>query len=131
LAGLREHWGDAFDSAQNPDLDNIAASYGAGVFLVAFSGERLVGTGALIPEGEGVARILRMSVATDLRREGLGSQILQALCDRAHESGASKIVLETTSTWEGVKAFYQDIGFTVVGERGGDTQFEWGLGNGD
>ena len=127
LAGLREHWGDAFDPAQNPDLDDIAATYAAGVFLIAFSGVRLVGTGALIPENQTVARILRMSVAADLRRQGLGSQLLQALCDQARERGYSEIILETTSTWEGVKAFYLDFGFSVVGEWGGDTHFEWGL----
>ncbi|OQX60887.1 MAG: hypothetical protein B5M51_09575 [Anaerolinea sp. 4484_236] len=108
LSGLREHWGDAF----------------AGVFLVALAGERLVGTGALIPERPGVARIARMSVAADMRRHGVGRQILQTLCSRARERGCQKIILETTSTWEGAAAFYRDFGFKVIGAWDGDTHFE-------
>ena len=129
LAGLREHWGDGFDPNQNPDLDVISKSYEKGVFLVALAGERLVGTGALIPEGAGRGRILRMSVATEMRRQGVGIQLLKALCERAKERGYNKIVLETTSTWEGAQAFYRDFGFKVVGTWGGDTHFERGLGN--
>ncbi len=124
LSGLREHWGDAFAPGQNPDLDDIAAFCRVGVFLVALAGERLVGTGALIPERPGVARIARMSVAADMRRHGVGRQILQTLCSRARERGCQKIILETTSTWEGAAAFYRDFGFKVIGAWDGDTHFE-------
>lgn len=136
LEGLREHWGEDFAPGRNPDLDDIAASYGEGVCLVALLGDSLVGTGMLIPErggavkgggvpaGERVARILRMSVASVLRRQGIGSRLLESLCTRARENGYRKIVLETTSTWEDAKAFYREAGFKVLGERDGDTHFE-------
>ena len=124
LEGLREHFGEDFTPERNLDLDDIAAFYADGVFLVALMGERLVGTGVILPEGNGTARVKRMSVAATMRRMGIGFRLLEALCDRAKEAGCQKIVLETTSTWEGAKAFYRRAGFKVVGAWGGNTHFE-------
>lgn len=124
LEGLREHWGEDFIEGQNPDLDDISNHYADSTFLVALKGQHLVGTGALIPEGEGIARVERMSVRLENRRAGIASRLLEALFQRAREGGIHKIVLETTSTWEGAKAFYRDAGFKIVGEWDGDTHFE-------
>lgn len=122
LDGLVEHWG-FLDPTKNPDLDDIASTYADGTFLVAWSGDELVGTGALVREADGVARIVRMSVATYLRRRGIGTLILKRLCGEAQAAGYSQIVLETTSTWEGAIAFYGRNGFRVIGSRDGDTHF--------
>jgi len=122
LAGLEEHWG-RLDPTLNPDLDDIAAAYADGVFLVACHDDRVVGTGALIPEGDGAARIVRMSVAAPLRRQGVGTRILRRLLEQARADGTDRIVLETTSTWEDAIAFYRRHAFRVVGERDGDIHF--------
>ena len=42
LQGLEEHWG-ALDLSLNPDLNDIAASYAAGVFLCAWLDGELAG----------------------------------------------------------------------------------------
>ena len=78
LAGLAAHWG-WLDPTLNPDLEDIAASYGHGLFLVQYDEGRLVGTGAVVPEGAGVGRIVRMSVDRGERRKGYGRALLQAL----------------------------------------------------
>jgi GNAT superfamily N-acetyltransferase len=122
LDGLVEHWG-FLDPSKNPDLDDIASTYAAGTFLVAWQGDELVGTGALVREAEGVARIVRMSVAVHVRRRGIGTLILEHLCGEAQAAGYAQIVLETTSTWEDAVAFYQRNGFRVIGSRDGDTHF--------
>jgi ribosomal protein S18 acetylase RimI-like enzyme len=122
LEGLKEHWG-TIDSRRNPDLDNIASSYAGGIFLVATAGGRIVATGALIPRGGGTAEIVRMSVARDLRRKGIGSAVLGRLLDDAQAAGHRKIILETTSTWDDAIAFYQTHGFRVTHIREGDTYF--------
>ena len=113
LRGLEEHWG-VLDLTKNPDLDDIAASYADGVFLVALQGEELVGTGALLPETEGVGRIVRMSVATALRRHGLGKALLDRLCTAARQKGYRQLVLETTKTWDDAIGFYTRYGFRTV-----------------
>jgi len=122
LAGLVEHWG-WLDSTKNPDLDDIAASYADGFFLVVYDGERLVGTGALVPEGDKGGRIVRMSVDGAERRKGYGRVLLQALLKHARELGYSQVVLETTATWLDAIHFYQVNGFQVVGKSDGNLHF--------
>jgi len=48
LDGLAGRWGH-LDEDPNPDLDDIAVTYGAGTTLTAWMGTRLVGTGTLVP----------------------------------------------------------------------------------
>lgn len=127
LAGLVEHFG-YLDPTKNPDLDDIAATYAGGTFLLAWRGDEIVGTGALVHEREGVARIVRMSVDAPVRRRGIGTQVLQALCEHARAAGYRQIVLETTSTWHEVVAFYRRNGFRLVGSWDGDTHFAMDLG---
>lgn len=122
LQGLAERWGD-LDETLNPDLDDIACTYADGVFLVAVQDGQLIATGALIPEGDGVGRIVRMSVARSHRRRGIGRQLLQALREWAHALGYHRLVLETTSTWADAIAFYQAHGFHPVAARDGDLHF--------
>ena len=133
LAGLVEHWG-VLDPSKNPDLDDIAASYAGAVFLVARHNSTrrdggIIGTGALIPRQgsdaeDGDAEVVRMSVAADWRRKGIGRMILQALVDHARESGCQRIILETTETWQEVIAFYLRFGFHITHHQDGDVYFE-------
>ncbi|MBN1260389.1 MAG: GNAT family N-acetyltransferase [Anaerolineae bacterium] len=122
LAGLQEHWG-ALDTTKNPDLDDIAAAYKGATFLVAWCGERVVGTGALIPKSETTAEIARMSVAADMRRYGIGTELLHRLCACAWDQGIRRIVLETTETWQDVIAFYLRFGFRITHYQEGDVYF--------
>jgi putative acetyltransferase len=122
LAGLAEHWG-ALDPAKNPDLNDIASTYAGFSFLVARQDGKIVGTGALVPRDNGTAEIVRMSVAKDARRTGIGRAVLHALCARAAALGFRSIVLETTETWDEVVAFYLTNGFRVTHRRDGDVYF--------
>lgn len=128
LSGLKEHWG-TLDPTLNPDLRDIAKSYADGVFLVAEHTklQRIAATGALMPRGEGVGEIVRMSVARPLRRYGLGTRLLQALVDRGRALGLRQIILETTETWREVIAFYQRFGFRITHHQDGDVYFAFDL----
>jgi ribosomal protein S18 acetylase RimI-like enzyme len=130
LEGLAEHWG-TLDARLNPDLDDIPASYADGLFLVAEIGGVLAGTGALIPEEPGAGRIVRMSVAREKRRHGIGRLLLDALLAAARQRGYQRIVLETTATWDDAIAFYRRAGFRSVAERDGDLHFVLELGQED
>ncbi|MFO1094514.1 MAG: GNAT family N-acetyltransferase [Planctomycetaceae bacterium] len=122
LDGLREHWG-AIDPDRNADLVKIAESYASGVFLVAWQGDRVVGTGALVPVDADTAEIKRMSVARDQRRQGVGRAILGELLARAHAASFRRVILETTSTWQEAVDFYLSNGFRITHQRDGDTFF--------
>jgi GNAT superfamily N-acetyltransferase len=122
LAGLKDHWG-TLDPAMNPDLNDIAHTYAKATFLVAWEGDKIVGTGALVPRADGTAEIVRMSVAANQRRKGIGRVILQKLCEQAKSSGYKQIVLETTETWSEVIEFYLRFGFQITHYLDGDVYF--------
>lgn len=122
LQGMEEHWGE-LDLSLNPDLNDIAASYADGVFLCAWLDGELVGTGALVPEGKGVMRVVRMSVQRARRRMGIASRILSALLDEARRRGCHAIVIETTETWADAVGFYLRHGFRIVKHRDGEVHF--------
>jgi GNAT superfamily N-acetyltransferase len=122
LAGLVEHWG-FLDPTLNPDLDDITSHYAEATFVVARQGGRLVGTGALVPRCAEQAEIMRMSVAKELRRQGIGRLLLQRLCVVAQGQGFQRVILETTDTWHDVIQFYQQFGFQITHYHAGDIYF--------
>lgn len=122
LAGLAEHWG-SLNPAKNPDLEDLSASYADATFLVAWRGGQIVGTGALVPRQDGVVEVVRMSVAADCRRQGIGRLILQELVLRARQAGFQRVILETTQTWQDVIDFYLQFGFHITHYQDGDVYF--------
>lgn len=126
LEGLAEHWG-TLDPSLNPDLDDIASSYGAGRVLVARRDGEIVGAGAVVPAGRGEGEVKRLGVAREQRRSGIASALLRALVAVAVDEGWSALVLETTSSWTDAVALYLAFGFTLThyedGEFGRDAWF--------
>jgi GNAT superfamily N-acetyltransferase len=112
LEGLGEHFG-FIDESYNPDLNDIMAHYilPGQTFIVAELQGTIVGTGALISEGEGVGRIVRMSVARSERRKGIGQALIAHLIQRARECGFTRLVLETNLAWDDAMGFYRHCGF--------------------
>jgi putative acetyltransferase len=122
LDGLVDHWG-FLDESLNPDLDDIATSYADGGFLVAWRDGEIIGTGAFVPRSEKQVEIVRMSVKKDLRKQGIGRQILDELLRRASQAGYKEVILETTETWDDVIAFYLNYGFEITHYQDGDVYF--------
>ena len=129
LCGLEEHWGFR-DPSKNPDLADICRSYEGATFLVGCEGDRIVGTGALKlhPGPRRVAQVVRMSVAADRRRRGVGRIILRELLRHARCLAVCTVVLETTETWHDVIRFYLAQGFTVTHYADGDVHFALQMG---
>ncbi len=116
LAGLGEHFG-CVDLEINGDLKDIAASYAGELFLVAVADGLVVGTGALIREGEGIARVVRMSVRREWRRRGIASAVLERLVEHARARGYWRVVIET-GDWEDSVGFYSSTGFVQTSHDG-------------
>ena len=127
LAGLVEHWGK-LDPTKNPDLNDIAKTYAQDVFFVAWEGDKIVGTGALVQRTNEIGEIVRMSVAKEMRLKGIGKLILQSLIQAGQSKGYRNIILETTSTWNEVIEFYLRCGFQITHEQDGDVYFKMDLG---
>ena len=122
LAGMVEHWG-TLDESLNPDLIDITSTYASGAFLCAWSGDDLVGTGALKRHADGTAEIVRMSVVRAWRRRGVGRAIVAALLDEARTLGHRRIILETTETWDDAVRFYLSLGFVITHHQNGEVYF--------
>ncbi|MEM7363474.1 MAG: GNAT family N-acetyltransferase [Pseudomonadota bacterium] len=120
--GLVEHWGFN-DPEKNPDLVDIASSYGRSSFFVALYETLIVGTGAIVEEAEQGGRIVRMSVSRQHRRLGVGAAILQHLEQEGKQRGYTNITLETTEGWADATSFYLSQGYEVTGCRDSEVHF--------
>lgn len=130
LNGLTEHWGEV-DVALNVDLNSIGDVYGGNnTFWVAESEGQIVGTGGLVV-GTAIAEVVRMSVARNYRRRGVGKEILNRLYADAQSASVERLVLETTASWSGVVQFYVNFGFELSHETDGpfgrETHFSMSL----
>ncbi len=117
LEGLGEHFG-FIDESLNPDLDDIQASYlsSGQVFLVAEAEGSIVGTAGLLFETPGVARIVRMSVCSPLRRQGIATALLNALTEEAQARSLEALVARTEPHWTDAASFYARSGFEQFAE---------------
>jgi putative acetyltransferase len=122
LSGLGEHWGK-IDNSKNPDLDDIVENYKEATFLVARLHNRVIAAGALVPRQDRKAEVVRMSVAVDIRRMGIGRLILDQLVLRARAAGYQQVILETTAAWLEVIEFYLRYGFHITYYQDGDVYF--------
>lgn len=126
LDGLRARWGDSFDPAFNPDLDDIRTTYldvGAEVVVVEREAE-LVGVGILIAVGEAEGRLLRISVAAACQRQGIATSIVRELVDRGRRRRMRRILVLTDTPWTSAVELYRACGFAELGSDGVDTHFE-------
>ena len=134
LAGLGEHFG-IVDETRNPDLDDIAATYPwpTALFLVAEAGGALIGTGALIthdtPPGEGW--IVRVSVAPEWRRHGLGRAMVRELVSAAPAHGLTRLRVETNWDWDAAIRLYTHCGFSEYARDAENVYFERDLREGE
>ena len=81
--------------------------------LVALEGERVVGTCRLL-FADDVARLGRMAVEVDLRRAGIGSEILAAAERAATARGAVRMRLHAQT---GALSLYERAGYEPRGAR--------------
>lgn len=128
LAGLRDHWGSV-DASLNPDLDDMLTTYADGRTIVGKAADgRIIATGTVVPRTPDTAEIVRMSVVADTRRTGTGRAVVEELVETAAGWGATRAILETTSAWIDVVAFYLSCGFSITHTAdspfGEDTWFE-------
>lgn len=111
LEGLGEHFG-FIDETMNPDVDDIARTYLQRnfPFIVAEYAGMLIGTAGLIFNGSS-ARMVRVSVHSDYRRQGIGTALVEYLLAVARQRGMREIWVETTTGWQDAIGLYERCGF--------------------
>lgn len=82
-----------------------------GIAHGAFSGERLVGIGVVVPHlRPGIAQLAYLHVSNGHRDEGIGDRLMSGLEDVARRAGATEIVVSATPSAHTV-AFYTRRGY--------------------
>ncbi len=78
ILGLGEHFTDT-DPSLNPDIDDIHSQYlqRGHSFIVAQLKSRIVATAGLVNINNSQAKIVRMSVAKECRRQGIARNLLE------------------------------------------------------
>jgi predicted GNAT family N-acyltransferase len=73
-----------------------------------------IGTARLIPEAAGTARVGRMAVLADWRRQGVGAALLWHLFEQAAKNDVQRLVLSAQLT---AMPFYRRYGFVEEGSE--------------
>ena len=94
--------------AEEQDADDERADH-----VLAYAGERAVGTARLLDLGNGQARIGRVAVLPEGRGHGLGVALMEALHERARALGLREVILDAQVQ---VVKFYDRLGYRAEGE---------------
>jgi ribosomal protein S18 acetylase RimI-like enzyme len=100
----RDALGDPFGSIVEPGGD----------VLIASSEDRIVGFAALIPAGEGVFELSKMTVDAAERGRGIGRKLLATALERAGELGTTSLFLVSNSRPAPAVGLYESVGFRHV-----------------
>ena len=87
---------------------------GDGAFLVAYLDDVPVGCGAVRRIDESTAELKRMYVAPQVRGQGIGRALVQALEREARRLGVSKVVLETGTRLTAAIGLYEAMGYARI-----------------
>ncbi len=95
----------------DPEGEVIA---GGGAIVVAVAEGEVVGTGALVAEGDGVYELAKMAVAPAWRGRGIGRLVAERLLRIARDRGARKVELVSQSGLTPALRLYSSLGFRRV-----------------
>jgi putative acetyltransferase len=98
------------------DPEHHILAPGGHVFFATADG-RVVGTGALLRESEGVYEVTKMAVEPGLQGRGIGRLILQAAIDRFLALRGTKLFLESNRKLAPALHLYESLGFRDQGLR--------------
>jgi len=82
-----------------------------GDFLVASSGDKLVGLGGLAPQNPRLAELCKLHVDSEWQGRGIGRRIAIELVECARRVDFSEVELHVTATQKAAIALYWSLGF--------------------
>ena len=65
----------------------------------------------------GESDVMNLAVREDCRRQGIGRELVKALCSALEAAGSSCLTLEVRASNAAAKALYAALGFASVGRR--------------
>ncbi len=120
ILGVLASEGFAYDPEKDFDLDDISVNYleDGGIFYVASTNGRIVGTCAVIKRSEYKCEVKRLYVHKDFRRMGIGSKLLEKALEFADER-YDTATLKTDTSLVSAIALYLKAGFSVIKKEKG------------
>lgn len=85
-----------------------------GALLLAKCGHEIIGTCAVLHEGDGHFEISKTSVTASFQGHGIGRRLLYAALEAFKELGGKKLHLETNTVLTSAIALYESSGFVHV-----------------
>ena len=118
---LNEEWLNKYYFISESDLELLSnpekiISEGGFVFFALLNND-VVGTCALIPNGETCFEIIKMAVSEHSQNYGIGSLLMKTCIEYAKVNGADKITLETAVPLKAAIHLYKKFGFIQTSEE--------------
>lgn len=116
---LNLEWLDKYNLTESHDLEilndpqKIIVDNGGCIYL-AKSGNEIVGSAALIHEGEGLYELAKMAVTTAFQGKGISRMLIEKCLNAAKELKAKKIILFSNSQLTTAISLYTKYGFKHV-----------------
>jgi putative acetyltransferase len=116
---LNIEWLNQYNLAESHDLeilDNPQQTIIAtgGFIWLAKKNNEIVGSAAIINEGNGVYELAKMAVAPASRGLGISNVLLETCISKAKETGAGKLILFSNHQLKAALKLYEKYGFTYV-----------------
>lgn len=112
-----------------PDLIDIVSSYvlSGGDFVVADIDGSVVGTAGMLPADKRSADVVRVRVHPAMRRQGIGTALLEAIEHRAIELNIRTLNLDVEENPAGAVEFYLSSGFQRIDPDDDESEHRWDL----
>jgi GNAT superfamily N-acetyltransferase len=114
---LNEAWIRQYFSIEPKDLEVLGDPVDqilrpGGQIVMATIDDRAVGCCALLAMADGDFELGKMAVAEECRGQGVGKKLLAQVVERARQSGAKRLYLETSTKLPNAIHLYEAQGFT-------------------
>ena len=112
-------WLDQYQLTEPADifmLENYQSEIldtGGAIFLVK-AGDDIVGSAALINEGNGVFELAKMTVRVQYQGRGISNWLIEKCFEKARQLHATKVYLVSNSRLTTAISLYKKYGFTAV-----------------
>ncbi|QNA42890.1 GNAT family N-acetyltransferase [Lacibacter sediminis] len=124
---LNLEWLDKYNLREEADMVVLNDPQGmivdkGGVIYLAKAADEIVGTAALIHEGDQVYELAKMSVTEQWQGKGISKLLLETCLQKANELGAVKIELFSNHQLKNALKLYEKYGFEYIEMK--DSPFE-------
>lgn len=124
---VHAEFGFGYDPVLDADLSDPETHY-RHILLIKVD-DAVVGSAALTDPRRGAATVKRMYLRPELRGQGWGRRLLDAVTDLAAQDGCERVELDTNDRQPDACRLYERAGFTLLRKRGSTRYYAKELAN--